>query len=144
MALLNIISLKLFIKNILSFFFKINIYRSNNNELHNFFKKIKVYNLGYSLIRIGSYNDGGYLIPNILDKIDFCFSPGCGQLTNFENDLKKRGIKSYIADYNVSNNFIKNSKLDITKKFINIFNDKKNITLSNWINLKLKKKNKKI
>ena len=139
----NIISIKLILKNFLSYFFNINIYRTGNKDLYKFLKKIKVYNLGHTLIRIGSENDGGYLLPNILDQIDFCFSPGCGELTNFENDLKKIGIKCFIADYNISNNFIKKNRFNIIKKFINTHNDKKNITLSNWINSKLTKKKQK-
>ena len=47
---------------------------------------IKVNDLGHDLIRVGSTNDGGYLIPNILNEIDYCFSPGIGNKFEFEKD----------------------------------------------------------
>ena len=60
--------------------FNINIYHlSNSEQIHNFLDYFKIEipeNL--NLIRIGSKNDGGYLIPNILNEIKFCYSAGIG------------------------------------------------------------------
>jgi hypothetical protein len=54
---------------------------------------------GWDLIRIGAENDGGYLIPNDLENLKFCFSPGSDLLWQFEEDLADNfGIKSYICD----------------------------------------------
>ena len=43
--------------------------------------------------------NGGYLVPNCLDDIKFCFSAGVDDKISFENDLYNRNIKSFLADY---------------------------------------------
>lgn len=64
-----------------------------------FFKKLRPLDSSYQLIRVGSGNDGGYLIPNDLDGIKYCISPGVGKTINFERDLLERfNIKSFLAD----------------------------------------------
>ena len=54
-------------------------------------KKLSVEN-----IRIGGENDGGYIVPNDLEGIKYCFSPGVGNLSKFENDLSKAIINALI------------------------------------------------
>lgn len=127
--------------------FKINFIISNvsKNSLDKLIKKLFIYDTGHSLIRLGSNKDGGYLVPDILGKIKYCFSPGVGPTTSFEKQLKKYNIISFLADGSVedpSNKFI---KYDFIKKNLNTFNDNKNITLKKWITSKLKfKKNYKL
>ena len=89
---------------------------SNLQNLNNFLKKIKVYNLGYDLVRIGQQNDGGYLVPNIIDQIDYCFSPGVGNTTKFEEELINKGVrKCFLADGTLE--FIStNPKIEFLKK----------------------------
>lgn len=54
---------------------------------------------GFKLVRIGPDGDGGYLVPDDLEGIQDCLSPGCDLLIGFETDLFKRyGIKSHICD----------------------------------------------
>ena len=55
----------------------------------------------HKLIRIGEKNDGGYLIPDILKEIKYCFSAGVGHTNEFETDLNKYEIKSFLADYSI-------------------------------------------
>lgn len=55
---------------------------------------------GHQLLRIGSVNDGGYLIPDDLVGIESCFSPGTANTKYFEDALVNRyKIKSYMCDY---------------------------------------------
>ena len=55
---------------------------------------------GHQLLRIGSDNDGGYLIPDDLVGIESCFSPGTANTKDFEDALVNRyKIKSYMCDY---------------------------------------------
>jgi hypothetical protein len=92
------------------------------------------------LIRIGSKKDGGYLVPKILNKIKYCFSPGVGQSFAFEKNLKNYNIHSFLADNTVEDPSSLNDKYDFVKKNLNSHNDKNNITLENWINNKVKNK----
>ena len=107
------------------------------NSLDKFIKKLFIYNTGYNLIRIGSNRDGGYLLPDVLSKIKYCFSPGVGPSTSFENKLKKYDIISFLADGTVSDPSNQSIKYDFIKKNLNTFNDNKNITLEKWIKSKL-------
>ncbi len=93
---------------------------------------LKPHDLGYDLIRIGQANDAGYLIPNILDKIKYCFSPGVGQNTNFEQELENRGIKSFLADYSVEK--VENLKISsFIKKNIHSYNSENTLSINDWI-----------
>ena len=109
-------------------------------DLKNLIKKIFIYDVGYPLIRIGSKKDGGYLVPKILNKIRYCFSPGVGQSFAFEKNLKKYKIHSFLADNTVEDPSSLKDKYDFVKKNLNSHNDKNNITLENWINNKVKNK----
>jgi hypothetical protein len=138
----NVFTGLVIILNIIITKFKINFIISNvsKKSLDKLIKKLFIFDTGHSLIRLGSNKDGGYLVPNILGKIKYCFSPGVGPTTSFEKQLKKYNIISFLADGSVedpSNKFI---KYDFIKKNLNTFNDNKNITLKKWITSKLKSK----
>jgi hypothetical protein len=107
--------------------------RFNQDKVKSFLKKIKITDSGHELIRIGANTDGGYLLPGILDQVEYCFSPGVGNSDTFENHLLKYNIKSFLADGTV--NF--NGKHNFIKKNLNSFNDDKNIRLEDWISEKL-------
>lgn len=88
----------------------------------------------FPLIRIGSPNDGGYLVPDDLEEISACFSPGVEVNSSFELDLlQKTNIGSHLADYSVDGppaNFIPKSFI---KKFLGPNNNAIHITLENWV-----------
>jgi hypothetical protein len=107
--------------------------RFNTDEIKKFLNKIKIIDSGHKLIRIGANTDGGYLVPDILNEVEYCFSPGVANSVTFEDHLLKYNIKSFLADGTVTYN----GKHDFIKKNLNSFNDDKNITLENWINQKL-------
>ena len=106
-----------------------NVPRRRLIRLINLFKP---YDLGYNLIRIGQHNDGGYLVPNILNKSKYCFSPGVGRTSQFEEDLEKIGIKSFIADFSVEK--VQNVKTaNFVKKYISSYNSKNSLNINDWI-----------
>ena len=105
----------------------------NPDKVKIFLEKIKIIDSGHDLIRVGANTDGGYLLPDILDQVEYCFSPGVGNSVTFEDHLRKYNIKSFLADNTVNYN----GKYDFIKKNLNSFNDDKNIKLTDWINEKL-------
>jgi len=108
------------------------------DNLNLFLSRIKPITTEHELVRFGDDADGGYLIPNDLHGIDVLFSPGVSNKANFENDLAKLGIKSYMADFSINNTPINNINFDFIKKNIGFENDCNNINLENWIKNKLK------
>ena len=105
-------------------------------KLIHFFKLIKPLKTDIELIRLGGDSDGGYLIPNDLNGIKTCFSPGVSLEALFENDLLNLGIKSYLADYSIDSKHFNNKKFDFLNKYIGFENQPNYITLSNWIQCK--------
>ena len=87
----------------------------------------------FELIRVGGANDGGYLIPNDLEGIMACFSPGVADTASFEIDLCKRGIGSHLADGSVDSAPKGFTPLSFTKKYLDGYNDENNMTLTAWM-----------
>jgi hypothetical protein len=127
-----------YVKNtFLKFNLILDLYRNRQKKLvDKFLAKLKIIDSGYRLIRIGADTDGGYLIPDILNQIEFVFSPGVGETTSFEDNLGDFKIKSFLADGTVNYN----GNHDFIKKNLNCFNDENNITLETWVNEKVKDK----
>ena len=75
--------------------------RTKPPELIDFIRQLHPKHCGFELIRIGAERDGGYLVPNDLDGLEYCFSPGVSFVAEFENQLGERGIHSFLADYSV-------------------------------------------
>jgi hypothetical protein len=56
----------------------------NDEQVDQFFNMIKPVSTIFGLIRIGDNGDGGYLLPNDIDGITACFSPGAAFSSLFE------------------------------------------------------------
>ncbi len=57
---------------------------------------------GVPLVRLGPDTDGGYLVPDDLDGIVACFSPGVGDATGFDDACAARGMRVFQADGTVA------------------------------------------
>jgi hypothetical protein len=87
----------------------------------------------HELIRIGGDGDGGYLVPNDLSGISRCFSPGVAEAADFEEDLARRGIRSFMADYSVDSPPFSNPAFHFEKRFLGAFNSDVFTTLPDWV-----------
>jgi len=89
------------------------------------------------LVRIGGSGDGGYLVPDDLDDIAACFSPGVAESANFELALAGRGVRSFMADYSVDGVPVANDLFDFEKLFLATHNETgKFVRLDDWISSK--------
>ena len=114
---------------------------TEKQKIVEFLELVKPIKTNHDLIRVGGDTDGGYLIPNDIENIDTCFSPGVDEVANFENDLTKRGIKCFLADYSVEKPPIKNVLFDFEKKYLGCKNNEMFMTLESWIKSKAPNKN---
>jgi hypothetical protein len=104
------------------------------NNLEIFFSKFRKKYISCDLIRIGSPGDGGYLMPNILNEVSYCFSPGVDNIADFEKELsEKYNIKSFMADASVKGPPFQNKNFEFIPKFLGTVENNKTTTLSNWI-----------
>ena len=82
---------------------KIFFYKASVNEtLRRFVSRFRENYRGVELLRVGPKYDGGYLVPDVLTEIDYCFSAGVGHTSDFEKDLySKYRIRSFMLDASV-------------------------------------------
>ncbi len=95
-------------------------------------QKLRPLDCGIELIRIGGSGDGGYLIPDDLEGIEFCFSPGVSTISEFENQLADRNIKSFLADYSIDGPSINRPEFTFDKKFVGPTDGDKFFTMATW------------
>ena len=118
------------------FRFQLEYYPSGRDvkELINeFLTKVRPVSQVKEFIRIGSDHDGGYLVPNDLEGIKYCYSPGVSNNSDFEDQLATYGIECFLADYSVDGPAKENPLFQFTKKFLGNKNDTKTIRLETWI-----------
>lgn len=87
----------------------------------------------HPLIRLGSTGDGGYLVPDDLEGLTACFSPGVDDRASFESSLIKRGIPCFLADASVKTAPIQGENIHFIPKFLGVVNDDRTITLDDWV-----------
>lgn len=85
------------------------------------------------LVRLGVPGDGGYLLPDDLDGVVGCFSPGVDDRASFEADLIGRGIPCFLADATSSKGPIDSELCHFLPKFLGVVNDETTITLDDWV-----------
>ena len=106
------------------------------SKLKEFFSKINPIATGCGLTRIGDMADGGYLVPNDLQGISACFSPGVSKEASFELAFANKGIQCYLADYSVNGPPFENQHFDFEKKYLGPENNQVFMTLERWVNEK--------
>jgi hypothetical protein len=84
------------------------------------------------LIRLGTDNDGGYLVPNDLAGVDYCFSPGVGDSSSFEEDLAARGVQCFLADYSVDGPCATADNITFDKMFIGASDSDQSLSMDSW------------
>lgn len=85
------------------------------------------------LIRVGAQNDGGYLIPDDLQGVNYVFSPGVGKKSAFELDLVNKGLSAFLCDYSVPQPPTSHPRFHFVPKFIGVVNNQQEMTLRDWI-----------
>jgi len=104
------------------------------DDILDFIKRFRDKYEPIELIRVGGDGDGGYLLPNNLDSVSYCFSPGVDYTANFEAHLSKSfGIKSFMADASVQSPPMNDDNFLFTPKFLGSKTKDTFITLSDWI-----------
>lgn len=105
----------------------------DRSKLQSFISKLWPVSTPVPLIRIGDEADGGYLVPDDLEGIRHCYSPGVSDVASFENDLLERGINSHLADYSVDAPPDGLEAASFTKKFLGGLDIDQFMTLRHWM-----------
>lgn len=103
------------------------------DHLAHFFETIRPVSTNHELIRVGGETDGGYLVPDDLEDVVACFSPGVSTVAEFELGMANRGIPCFLADYSVEKPPIQNKLFHFEKKFLGSTEDSVFVTLEGWV-----------
>jgi hypothetical protein len=91
----------------------------------------------FPMVRIGGKYDGAYLVPDDLNGIAACFSPGTANRKDFEDELlDSYGIGSHMCDKSGEPEQFRTPlrpEQTFRKKWLGITNDGDNITLPSWV-----------
>jgi hypothetical protein len=85
------------------------------------------------LLRLGPAGDGGYLVPDDLDAIEACFSPGVSLLSGFEADCVRRGMAAFLADASVAGPAQPDPGFVFTRKFVGVTSSDAFMTMDDWV-----------
>ena len=116
---------------------RLNIYSILNihpaNEIRALINKLRPISCDKTLIRLGPKGDGGYLVPDDLEGIVACFSPGVGSTSKFEKDCAERGMKIFMADNSVAKAAESHELFHFTKKHLGATTSDDYITIDDWV-----------
>ncbi len=105
------------------------------NQVISLLKQLTPMNYGHQEIRIGSNDDGGYVVPNDFNGVSECFSPGCASYWHFEKFLESNfGIHSHICDSENQRPSNLGPNQDFEAYYLGPSTEKNTITLENWVN----------
>lgn len=108
---------------------------NSKSKLELFLSQFRKHYISCDLIRVGGNGDGGYLVPNILHDVSYCFSPGVADKANFEKELSEKfNIKSFMADASVRQEPISDINFEFIPKFLGSCTRGEFITLYDWKN----------
>jgi hypothetical protein len=86
------------------------------------------------LIRLGGAEDGGYLVPDDLEGITACFSPGVADKADFEEEMLTRDIVCFLADASVEAPPISDDRITFDPLFIGPRTKQGFLSLDDWVN----------
>lgn len=106
----------------------------SKSDIEDFLAQFRENYVSCKLIRIGGEGDGGYLHPDNLEDISYCFSPGVSRVADFEKELSDRyDIKSFMADASVEQPPIDDENFEFIQRFLGSQTKDEFITLSDWM-----------
>jgi len=107
--------------------------KTNPHELRALFNSLVPVKSDPPLIRLGPDSDGGYLVPDDLDGITTCFSPGVSTVSGFELECASRGMDVFLADASVDAPPDLHPKFKFLKNYIGAYTRNEFITMEDWI-----------
>lgn len=102
-------------------------------EIRELITKLRPVETEHRLVRLGPDGDGGYLVPDDLDGIEACFSPGVSTVSGFEKDCAERGIRTFLADRSVAGPAEAHELFHFTRKFVGAVSSSDFMTLDDWV-----------
>lgn len=106
--------------------------RSSREEVFAAIRPLRAINCGIPLRRMGGDNDGGYLVPDCLEGLKFCFSPGVSDNSSFELECADLGMDVFLADASVVRAAETHERFTFIKKFIDSYSHDEFVSFREW------------
>ncbi len=107
--------------------------RTPIGEVRSLIKALHPMSTNIPLIRLGPKEDGGYLVPDDLEGVTCCFSPGVYEVSGFEKDCAQRGMDIHMADASVNKPAEDDERFHFRKSYIGSYEHDKFITMEQWV-----------
>lgn len=102
-------------------------------ELLRLIQRLRPMRTEHPLVRLGAEGDGGYLVPDDLEGVVACFSPGVAREASFERALLARGARCFLADASVSQPPLQDARVDFERKHLGVIDDEHTLTMDQWL-----------
>ncbi len=106
---------------------------TKKHQIQEFLDGVRPVRTEHPLVRLGGDGDGGYLVPDDLDGIEACYSPGIDRSSNFELACAERGMEVFMADASVKGPARQHPRFHFKKAFIGSVTHPPFITMERWI-----------
>lgn len=106
--------------------------RSSREDVLAAIRPLRAMNSGIPLKRMGGDNDGGYLVPDCLDGLSFCFSPGVSDNSSFELECANLGMDVFMADASVEGAAESHERFTFIKKYIDSYSHDEFVSFQDW------------
>lgn len=106
---------------------------TDRDSLRSLVKMLSPVRPGRQLVRLGPSGDGGYVLPDDLDGIAACFSPGVSSISGFELACAERGMQVFLADRSVDRPPDSHPLFHFTKKHVGATSDGGTMTIDAWV-----------
>lgn len=107
--------------------------RTPDRDLMDLIRQLRPVRPRRELIRVGPRGDGGYLVPDDLDGLAACFSPGVGPTSGFERECAERGIPVFLADRSVEAPPEQHPLFHFTRRYVGAITNPEFMTLDDWV-----------
>lgn len=106
---------------------------ADSDKVRDLIGKLHPVSCSHKLIRLGPDSDGGYLVPDDLEGIRACFSPGVSNVAGFETDCARRGMNVFMADASVEKPPMDHPQFKFIRKFIGARTEGQFLSLEEWV-----------
>jgi hypothetical protein len=107
----------------------------SEQEVLKFISMLRPVQIDRPLRRVGPDRDGGYLVPDDLDQIAACISPGVSTEVGFDKDIADRGIDVIMCDASVDRLPVHHDRFKFIKKFVDVQESEQTVTLESLCNM---------
>ncbi len=108
-------------------------YGISHETLADFFAGIDIIDPGVPLVRVGPSGDGGYLLPDDLEGVVECFSPGVADEIGFDLALAELGMQVHLIDASVDGLPQQHPGIDFEPLFLGTRTSAGWTTLEDWV-----------